>query len=105
MVDDENDRGEEGQQPAHREADYPADDARLQRALAALLHAVLQLRIRALFRLLEQPSFLRILVTHKIQSQNYNTQPTIASSPHPIPSHIIIVTNNEGKENVRAGCH
>lgn len=85
MVDDEDDSGEEGQQPAQSEADNPADDARLQGALAALLHALLQLSVGALLRLLEEPpSLLRILVTH---NPNYYT------ITNPPPSHLIYNSN------------
>lgn len=77
VVDDEDHCGEEGQQPSHSETDDPSDDACLQRTLAALLHAILQLIVGPLLRLLEQTTnapalTLRVFVPHNI---NNNLQP------------------------------
>lgn len=81
MVDDEYNRGEERQQPAHSKANNPSDDPGLERALTALLHTLLQLGIGTLLRLLEQPSsFLTILVTHRFNPKLLYNHPTTISS-------------------------
>lgn len=89
VVDDEDHRDKEGQQPSHCETDDPSDDACLQRTLTTLLHAILELIVGALLGLFEQPTYtstlaLRVLVAHNINNNLQQRHQPISGDCLPI---------------------
>jgi hypothetical protein len=89
VLDEEDDRAEDRDDPADGEADHPAEDARLQGALACL-EVLLQGLVAPLLGLLEDPLRLIALValiSHKICRQGLRITDLIEDAGQPAPAH------------------